>query len=74
MKILLLLLLGGIILCGKTNEPLTGVRVSSKDTVVYTNFEGKFDIDADSITINYISYTPITVKNDSIITIKSIVK
>lgn len=74
MKILLLLLLEGIILCDKTNEPLAGVKVSSKDTIVYTNFEGKFNIDADSVTINYISYIPITIKNDSIITIKFIEK
>jgi len=47
--------------------------VSGKDTVVYTDFDGKFTLPDDSVKINYISYQTEIVPNDSIIAIKFII-
>jgi hypothetical protein len=73
MKLLLTLLITSTIICSKTKEPLAGVKVTGKDTVVYTDFDGKFTLPDDSVKINYISYETEIVPNDSIIAIKFII-
>jgi len=62
-----LILLTGIVLSLITKEPLTGVKIQYQDKVVYTDFDGKFTLSADSVKISYISYKDTLVKNDSII-------
>jgi hypothetical protein len=74
MKLLLTLLITSTIICSKTKEPLAGVKVTGKDTVVYTDFDGKFTLPDDSVKINYISYQSEIVPNDSIIAIKFIMR
>lgn len=74
MKLLVVFILTSTIICSKTKEPLPGVKVIGKDTVVYTDFDGKFTLPDDSVKINYISYQTEFVKNDTIIPIKFIIR
>lgn len=63
MKILIII---GLIVDLYTKEPLVGVKVAS-DEVVYTDFNGEFNLKADSVDVSYISYKSVKVANDSII-------
>ena len=67
--------ISGIITDKNTNEPLTGVKIETNIEIVYTDFDGKFEIsnigDTLKLNISYISYEDVnlllTEKNNEIL-------
>jgi len=52
----------GTVVDKDTKESLVGVKIESKDTVIYTDFDGKFKIGNDTLVISYISYNDTIIK------------
>jgi len=67
---LLVVVIVSLVLDYYTKEPLVGVKISTPQETVYTDLNGKFSLNVDSVRVSYISYVTEMVKNDSVIYLK----
>jgi hypothetical protein len=70
MKIIALLIVG-VVIDLHTREPLCGVKITSGNEIVYTDFDGRFKTSGDTVKVEYISYAD-TVACDSVISIRKL--